>query len=85
MVEMLPKMNRINEIRADKDGPKIPKGHKKQMNIWDEGNPCTGTPPNMGDFPNDDDFSSSWNVKMIRAVRFLMILISLLSTKFRRR
>ena len=27
-VDMLPKMNRLNEIRASKDGPKIPKGHK---------------------------------------------------------
>ena len=60
MVDMLPKMNRLNEIRVSKDGPVIPKGHKKQMNIWDEGNPRTGNAPDLRDYPTDDAFSAAW-------------------------
>ena len=58
---MLPKMNRLNEIRASKDGPKIPKGHKKQCNIWDEGNPLNGDEPSMHDFPTDSQLSAAWD------------------------
>ena len=30
MVETLPTMNRVNEIRADPDAPTVPKGHKNK-------------------------------------------------------
>ena len=67
MIEMLPKMNRINEIRAMKDGPVIPKGHKKQLNVWDKGNPRIGPAPNLQNFPDDDELSACWNEGLILA------------------
>ena len=54
-------MNRLNGIRASKDGPVIPKGHKKQLNIWDEGNDKPATPPDMKNYPTDSEMCEAWS------------------------
>jgi hypothetical protein len=37
MLTNLPAMNRILQIRGNAAGPDVPKGHKKQCNIWKKG------------------------------------------------
>ena len=49
---MLPRMNRLNEIRASKDG-QIIKGHEKQLNIWAEGNVKPDIAPNLSNYPTE--------------------------------
>eukprot|EP00112_Aurelia_sp_Birch-Aquarium-sp1_P010292 Seg2203.8 transcript_id=Seg2203.8/GoldUCD/mRNA.D3Y31 product="hypothetical protein" protein_id=Seg2203.8/GoldUCD/D3Y31 len=60
MLTMLPQMNRINELRADPDGPSIPKGHKKQVNIWEKGNEIQVNGPDLTDYPDDKSIVSAW-------------------------
>ena len=67
MIDMLPKMNRLNEIRASKDGPTIPKGHKKQINIWEEGNPKPDVAPDLRDYPTDSEMSEAWSEGITKA------------------
>ena len=67
MVETLPKMNRVNEIRADPDAPTVPKGHKKQIDIWDEGNETPIHKPDLKDYPTDDQLIEAWDSGISRA------------------
>ena len=67
MVETLPKMHRINQIRADPDAPTVPKGHKKQINIWDEGTTNPTTKPNLTDYPSDEQMVVAWDSGIVRA------------------
>ena len=67
MIDMLPKMNRLNEIRASKDGPTIPKRHTKQMNIWEEGNPKPDVAPDLRDYPTDSEMSEAWSEGITKA------------------
>jgi hypothetical protein len=48
------------ELRADPSGPSVPKGHKKQTNIWERGNPKPDQPPNLQDFPRDEEMEVAW-------------------------
>ena len=67
MIDMLPKMNWLNEICASKDGPTIPKGHKKQMNIWEEGNPKPDVAPDLRDYPTDSKMPEAWSEGITKA------------------
>ena len=69
MLMALPSMNRITEVRADPKGPTIPKGHKKQLNIWDQGTKAPDTPPNMKDYPSDADIKAAWEKGISEAQR----------------
>ena len=60
MVRVLPEMNTLNQMRADPDEPDIPKGHKKQINIWDKGHNLPEHPPNMSAYPADDELAQAW-------------------------
>ena len=60
MLTNLPAMNRIMHIRGDAAGPDVPKGHKKQCNIWDKGNDTPPDGPDMKAFPTDEDLYAAW-------------------------
>lgn len=60
MLTNLPAMNRILQLRADQNAPVVPKGHKKQYNIWDKGNCRPAIPVDMRDFPSDADLTTAW-------------------------
>ena len=68
MLEMVPQMSRINQIRADPDDQKIPKGHKKQMNIWGK---CyeekITQQPDLLPYPSEEEMSQSWDNGLIAA------------------
>ena len=67
MVETLPKMNRINQIRANPDAPIVPKGHKKQINIWDEGSQKPLNEPDLKNYPSDVEMATVWDSGIVRA------------------
>ena len=61
MLETLSKMNRINQVRADPDAPNVPKDHKKQINIWDEGMPTPLNKPDIKNYPTDEELCIAWD------------------------
>lgn len=69
MLMALPSMNRINQIRANPEAPSIPKGHKKQVNIWDRGHQQPEILPNMKAYPGDDEMYQAWDEGLLEAQR----------------
>ncbi len=60
MVENKANMDTLLKIRSNPNGPKIPKRHKKQENIWDKGNSKPDHPPDLKDWPTDDAIKAAW-------------------------
>ena len=69
MITNLPAMNRIMHIRGDPDAPHVPKGHKKQYNIWDKGNAKPDIPPDMRAFPTNEELHDAWEDGLLHARR----------------
>ena len=51
MLSVLPQMNRIKQIRANPNPSDIPKGHKKQENIWDQSHTVPAEAPHLINVP----------------------------------
>ena len=60
MLQALSSMNKITQLHTDPDSPVIPKGHKKQVNIWDRGTAKPETQPNLADYPSDAEMEAAW-------------------------
>ena len=63
----LPRSNRVNEIRANPLLPIIPKGHKKQENIWLTGTDKPDNPPDLTQYPSDAQLVAAWEEGLVLA------------------
>ena len=61
MIQNLSSMNSLLSMRAKPSAPLIPKGHKKQENIWSKGHPFPAQKPNLKDWPTDGEMETAWN------------------------
>ena len=67
MIQNLSSMNSLLSMRAKSSAPVIPKGHKKQENIWHKGHQLPGEKPNLKDWPNDGEMETAWNAGLASA------------------
>ncbi len=67
MLQNKANMDTLLKVKANPTGPKIPKRHKKQENIWDKGNPKPDHPPDMKDWPTDRALTQAWELGLTRA------------------
>ena len=47
-------------MHANPEMPTIPKGHKKQENIWLDGTEAPETPPDLSDYPDEPMMYAAW-------------------------
>lgn len=67
MYRNITSMNRLNAIIADEAGPTLTKKHRKGENIWGKGNAAANPPPDLRDFPTDDQIIESWQNGLLEA------------------
>ena len=61
MLQNQSSMNSLLRMRASSTAPVIPKGHKKQENIWNKGNKMPIHKPDLMDWPTDTEIEDAWN------------------------
>ena len=67
MLYNLSSMNSLLTMRASPTAPVIPKGHKKQENIWHKGHQQPAQKPNLKEWPTDSQIKDAWNQGLRRA------------------